>query len=489
MQSLFLDLDSTVKASVKKGKFTDALESLKQFVVTMMNEESTPGEVVGARKLDELCELVGNTYFNGAFPGRQFKADEKRIVIVCTGLYKYGGTTLLISDIAKAHPGYECTVIATNYLDNMTDEDLHLSRIGDSGAEVSICPKGDAKAKMHWLMQQFLELAPSRIFLLNHHQDSPMIAAAAPLVDQTKVLFYHHADYNICLGVHLKGAVHVDPHNVGFYNCRVRESIRDNVYIPMVVEDQQVNRVGECSIAFDALTTCSSGSFHKFRNFYLYPYVDFVAQRLRARRGQHIHIGGIPDGELASILTELGDNASRFVHIPWAASLWETLVEKEVDLFIGSFPIGGARTTIEAMGAGIPLLMPENYLSRFFSSRDIVYAEAFTWKTGMDFWHVLRELTPEKLADHSALSRAHYLAQYSPQAADMERKFNAICAGEAVPPAYKLYPHEPDMLDRAMHFARVQEMRSGYAVQAAMRTAKRSPLARAFSGLLGRRRA
>lgn len=487
MYSQFDEARASVKASVLKGDFTSALEEIKQFIVTAMNLQSTPGEVVGARKVDELCELVGSAYAQTQ-PTPPFKANDKRMVIVCTGLYKYGGTTLVISDLVKAHPGWECTVIATNYLDDMTDDDLHLSRIGNSGADVSISPKGDGTQKLGWLMQQFHDIAPSRIFLLNHHQDSVMISAASQFVEKTKVIFYHHADYNICLGVHLKGAIHVDPHNVGFYNCRDKECIEDNVYLPMTVDDQKISRVWTNFMELNTLTTCSSGSYHKFRNFYLYPYIDRVIDRLRALDGKHIHIGGIPSGELDHIRRELtagGVSAGRFVHIPWVPSLWQALVAEEVDLFIASFPIGGARSTIEAMGAGIPMLMPVSYLSRFFSSRDIVYPEAFQWRTPSDFWHALVELTPATLAEHSAMSRTHYLKYYSPESADLEGKINAICSGEPIPDAPELYPYEPDALDRALHFGELANMRKEHDVRHAVHEAsqRRPGLLRAFKAM------
>jgi hypothetical protein len=327
MNLLFSQLEAAVTANVAQSNFSGALDELKQFVVTVMNTQSAPGEVVGARKVDALCELVGGSYFDRHFQNdtrnKPYKPDGKQMVIVVTGVYKYGGTSLVISDLARAHPDHECTIIATDFLDNMTPEDLELSRIG-AGTTVSVCPKGNPEEKMKWLMGQLLSISPSRIFLLNHHQDSVIVSAAAPFVDKAAVLYYHHADYNMCLGVHLKGAIHVDPHNVGFYNCREKENISDNAFIPMTVDDRLVSRVGTEFISKDGLTTCSSGHYHKFRNFYLYPYPEMIANRLKVREGSHIHIGAIPVDDLnyiRHILANAGLDAARFVHIPWTASI------------------------------------------------------------------------------------------------------------------------------------------------------------------------
>jgi hypothetical protein len=304
------------------------------------------------------------------------------------------------------------------------------------------------------------------------------------------VIFYHHADYNICLGVHMEGAIHVDPHNVGFYNCRNKEGHRDNVYVPLTVDDQKVNRVGSRFMEDGELTTCSSGAYHKFRNFYLYPYIDRLKSRLKVRNGRHVHIGGISLSELASLRQALADEGidpERFVHIVWTPSLWRTLVDQNVDLFIGSFPIGGARTTIEVMGAGIPILMPDNYLSRFFSSRDIVYPDAFVWKYPADFVTALETMTPGTLGIHAEWSRAHYNLQYCSATINLEARFNAVCASQPVPAAYALYPYHPDHLDKAMHFNRIAQLHAEGAAHHTVYHGIQHAIAAAAAGYAGER--
>lgn len=484
MNSLFFELETSVKASVEDDNYTAALEKLKEFVIAVMNMQAAPGEVVGSARVDALCELVGRSYFGKYFNPKALIAStkplKKTMIVVCTGLYRYGGTTHVIKDLVNAHPDYECIVIASNYLENMTPEDLALSKIDGTAAALSVCPPGDAESKMMWLMHKFLEKSPSRIFLLNHHQDSVIVSAAAPFVSNADVIFYHHADYNMCLGVHLKGTIHVDPHNVGYYNCRGKEGISDNAYIPMTVDDRTERRDFTEFMADGSLTTCSSGHYHKFRNFYLYPYPELIAERLKRRGGNHIHIGEIPLADLASIRQSLVDNGvdtDRFIHIPWVESFWNAIVEQSVDLFIGSFPIGGARTTIEVMGAGIPLLMPNNYLSRFFSSRDIVYRECFTWTYPEDFLKVIKEVTPATLQIHSARSRQHYDAFYNSRSVDLRGTVDAICARSATQCPYALYDYEPDQLDRALHFKHIDVLLAQYAADEALAQAERVPKA------------
>lgn len=479
MYSKFYELKSDVLKKVASGDYSDALDDMKQFIISVANEQSLPVDVVGSRKVDELCELIGDDYFRQFFEARlaesPFRPVDKRMIVVCTGLHQFGTTSLVIGDLVKAHPGYECSVIATDYLNDMLPEDRAVSRIDGSGAVVSICPPGQAQQKLGWLIQQFLRIAPSRIFLLNHHQDSVVIAAARPFVDKTKVIFYHHSNHDICMGVHLKGAIHLDPHNLGYYNCRNNEGISGNVYVPLTVNDEDVNRVGSQFMRTGELTTCSSGAYHKFSNFYLYPYLDMLVKRFEVQNGRHVHIGKISPPELAAIrhkLTDNGIDAGRFVHIPGTPSLWRTLVDQEIDLFIGSFPLGSVRTTIEAMGAGLPVLMPENYLGRFFAGRDLVYPDAFLWKYPEDFAQVIRSVTPKSLGMHAARSRAHYILQYSSDSVDVEGKIDAICNGLPTPGPYELYPYQPDHLDKALHFNHVAHLTASHAAQQALANAQ-----------------
>ncbi|WP_170318412.1 glycosyltransferase family protein [Sphingomonas sp. PAMC 26621] len=499
MLSLFSELEASVNAFVAENDYNGALDEIRNFVVAVMNMQAAPGEVVGARKVDSLCELVGNSFFDRTFNREILKAakpEKMRMIVLCTGLYKYGGTTLVIRDLINAHPEYDCTVIATDYLQDMTPEDLALSRIDGSGADVSICPQGDSVSKLGWLILKLIEAAPTRIFILNHHQDSVIISGASPFVTTADVVFYHHADYNMCLGVHLKGAIHVDPHNVGYHNCRTNEGLADNAYVPMTVDDRVSRRIASSFMPGGSLTTCSSGSYHKFRNFYLYPYNELIAERLMCRDGIHIHIGGISTPHLAEIrqtLIKRGLEPDRFVHVPWTASFWDSIVDRSVDLFIGSFPIGGARTTIEVMGAGIPIIMPDNYLSRFFSSRDIVYESCFIWKTPEEFSRTIRSIDLSSLKIHSEQSRAHFDLYYNGASIDLEETINSICRRDITPPPYDLYDYNPDKLDKFLHLKRIDELLAQHAADVALTglsgknvSAEPAPAHRYKSSLLNR---
>jgi len=460
MYSTYYVLEKSVIDNIENKKYGDAIDLIRDFVTAVRHGDQAPGLLIGSSRLDALCELIGENFFkysNALLQAHeQEDAQSEGVVVLCTGLYRYGGTSLVIEDIINAHKNVRCTVLVTNLLNDMSSDDLSARNFADIGGVVETAPSGNSQEKMKWLMRKLFSIAPKRIFLLNHPQDSIIISAVQPFIQSTKVIFYHHADHNLCLGVHLKNAIHIDPHNVGFFNCRTNEKIADNYYLPLLVDDRAYSAKPDDFLQNEELTTCSSATYHKFNNFYLYPYVDLIIERLLARGGKHVHIGNIPAYYLAKVENKLREqqvNPARFIHIPWAPSLWDALIKNRVDLFIGSFPIGGARTLIEVMGAGLPILMHESYLSRFYSSRDIAYPDAFVWKYPHEWTSIISSVDKKSLQVHSELSRKHYLQHYSSVTINFDSAVEKICAGEEPVRPYALYSYNPDNLDRLLHFS------------------------------------
>ena len=460
MFSAFYALETAVRRAVDAGDFNEALDRVIDFTTTIRHTQHAHGELIGSRKLDELCSFIGRKYYERHPVKAEAQSSDRNAsgtaVVLCTGLYRYGGTSLVIGDLIRACSKFDCVVLATNLLDDIDDGNLRWSRIGGAEATVLAAPRLNTVQKLEWLALNLARSSPSRIFLLNHPQDAVIIAAVQPFLKTGRVIFYHHADHNLCLGVYLDGAIHADPHNVGFYNCRDINHITDNVYLPMTIDGAGLPVRSKRFLENDELITCASGTYHKFANFYLYSYLDIVSARLKARNGRHVHIGNMSADDLAAMRARLSTHhidTDRFVHLSWVPSLWSALLAEKVDLFIASFPIGGARTTIEVMGAGIPILAHENYLSRFHSSRDIIYPEAPFWKYPDRFGDIMASVDQQFLLMQSAYSRRHFDLYYSSQTIDLEKEIDNICSGQSTAAIPPLYSYDPDQLDWTLHFS------------------------------------
>jgi hypothetical protein len=108
-------------------------------------------------------------------------------------------------------------------------------------------------------------------------------------------------------------------------------------------------------------------------------------------------------------LDELAVSRDRFIHIEYVPSLWTALLELGVDAYLGSFPLGGGRATIEAMGAGLPLIIHENYRSHFFSVQFEVYRGAAVWRNDAELIAAVTAFaSPGTLQQHARASRSYY---------------------------------------------------------------------------------
>jgi hypothetical protein len=174
------------------------------------------------------------------------------------------------------------------------------------------------------------------------------------------------------------------------------------------------------------------------------------------KEGNHIHIGDLPTKFHEEILVSLksqGVDPSRFVHVTWTPSLWEAFKDLKVSVYINSFPIGGGRTMIEAMGAGIPIILHQNNVSRFYGGLDIAYREAFTWRSTEEFSKILASLTPELLARHSNWARKHFEANHNPEL--LEKCLEGVFTGVEVispPPLREL------QIDHLSNFFKLRQL-------------------------------
>jgi hypothetical protein len=288
------------------------------------------------------------------------------------------------------------------------------------GVQVETTTGGSHGTILTWLKDRLSALAPRTTRLVLHPFDSVAIAAVQPELTG-ELVFLHNADHNLTLGVTLAHALHVDFHAKGFYNCREREGVRNNVMWPLTATDLGPRSP---SYAGAPIRTCTCGGVEKFspqftRDLVPYPFrYEALAPLIPATTGgAHVHIGPLSDEALAAIgegLDTLGVSRDRFFHVPSVPNLWEALKTLEIDLYVGSFPLGGGRATVEAMGAGLPICIHSNYRSIMLSVEMEIYEGAIVWRTPEDLVRCLSGLTPEVLERHSRAARGYYEQHHRP---------------------------------------------------------------------------
>ncbi|MFX1695339.1 hypothetical protein [Paraburkholderia sp. A1RO-1] len=395
-----------------------ALMGVHKFVQACILDRRSLAKVFAEPALDNFCLQIGDAVAREMHIARECKAAHQQAdcVIVATQLYRAGGHTAVIEDLLNAGRfGARPHLILTNAF-SLADRSIVGERFGES-VTGEIAPDGSMASKLQWLLQRLDALRARTLILMNHHQDPVAIAAAQPyLADKT--VFYHHGDHQLCLGVTLQHAMHVDPHPMGFCNCRDAIGIARPVYWPLIATDRG-KRADQPFMPHGTLRTCSSGSQNKFDVPYKFPYFDVLPRVMKATGGSHVHIGPLSTELLGTIHAGLEANdvpSERFIHVPWVRSVWKALQSYDVDLYLASFPLGGGKVAIEAMGAGIPIAGHDSYISRFLGGCDMFYREAFTWSRPEELIDYLGTITPGKLATESRLARENYERFHTQQA-------------------------------------------------------------------------
>lgn len=416
---MFLRYDSihSIKEDVRllsdKGDVDQALCLIHDFVERIITEPLCTAQVFGSETLDDLCQRIGKANLTeikrGIAGATLSQRDQPVFAYIVTKLQKSGGHTRVIEDFIKAQPAAQHVILSTE-LNGRSDAD-HLIKGLAKQADIVFeqAPKANYQQRLTWLQMRLLKLHPKRVYLFNHHHDSVAVAAIQPEMN-LNASFYHHGDHHLCLGVYLSHLEHIDPHPMGYHNCRDVLGI-DNAYIPLTVDDKGGRPTDWPFFHYGALTTCTAARSNKIEIPYFVSYLELVPKLLKTTGGRHIHIGRLTPWALFKIrkgLKRYGIQPDRFIYTPWVPSVWKALHDYRVDLYVASFPYGGGLTLIEAMGAGIPVALHRHIFSRILSGIDLAYSGAFSWRSPEELLNYCAALTPDDLEEAGRLGRVQY---------------------------------------------------------------------------------
>lgn len=405
-------LSISVSEKVGRGELNIALHTIHAFVEKIITEPVCTAQSFGSRVLDDTCQKIGKANW----AAHEFAIDVSKprhgaiiYVYIVTKLQKSGGHSRMVEDFINAFPGKRHIVLCTE-LAGRSDRDYVFATLEKNcNVQVNYAPSGSFQEKLTWLQKQLINISPTKTYLFNHHSDSVAIAAIQPEME-LDAWFYHHGDHNLCLGIYLPHLKHIDPHPMGYHNCRDSLEI-ENYFIPLVVEDKGYRQNIAPFINDGILTTCTAARSNKIEPLYFISYLDVIPKLLHVTGGRHVHIGRLTPWALFKIrrgLKKAGVSTQNFIYIPWVQSVWNALQEFRVDLYIASFPYGGGLTLIEAMGAGIPVALHKHIASRLLSGFDLAYSEAFCWQYPEELIDYCSRLNPENLEEQSILGRKQY---------------------------------------------------------------------------------
>ncbi|WP_298595592.1 glycosyltransferase [Zoogloea sp.] len=430
---------AAAERALATGDVNRALRQVHDFVEDVITEPLCTASVFASKRLDAFCQRVGqhSLRHGQVTPADQWPARGARplVVYVLTRLQKSGGHSRVVEDFIHAQPDKDHLILATGLAG--TSDPAFLERVASGGGNVRFiaAPRADLKSRLSWLQGALLGAGAEHVYLFNHHQDSVAAAAIVPSMG-LDASFYHHADHHLCLGVHLAHLRHIDPHPMGYHNCRDRLGV-GNVHIPLTFEDRGARDEGRPFASGGVITTATAARSNKIEIPYYTSYLDVIPRVLKATGGRHLHIGRLSPWALRRLRAGMrreGVPEDRLIYKAWLPSIWQALQSHDVDVYLASFPYGGAITLIEAMGAGVPVVMHRHMYSPVLSCLELAYPEAFSWRDPDALIAHLEELTPARLAAEGRLARLRYERFHRPDILEACLEGGAILPGEVPAP-------------------------------------------------------
>lgn len=395
-----------------EGKPEEALWLLAAFVRTLNTAPGVPGNLFGSPALDALWGELAQELPEPLPQQSAISPDPEAQIYVVSDIASTGGHTRLLLDMIRAQAERPQTVLLTNLFDRSALAAEAAGLVPENVAAIELAPEGSLLGKIHWLTHALERQPKARVFLLPHHEDIAALAAVRRAA-RARVFFCHHADHHLALGLHVPAWRHLDVTAYSHAHCRHSLGVQNVAYLPLISAIVPAREQAEfaASPGEAAFVTCSAGSPGKFARDYVFSYVEMIAQRLASFGGSHVHIGGLGEKEktrLQRACAERGLEAARFREVPFVPSLAQAMAEEKVSVYLTSFPIAGARTAIEVMSSGTPILGHRHFASDFLGGQGQLPEGTPIWHCAADFLERLAEMAPEKQRALAAANRAFW---------------------------------------------------------------------------------
>jgi hypothetical protein len=338
------------------------LETLEAAMVKLSNVAAGFNDpTIYGRKLftPALDALVPKMASKLRLPDVPLEPSNENVCILATRFYSTGGHTRVALDIVeRLGPERRPVLILseTYHRDSyrvLWKASAHRAGLGERA--VLFLSSGALVDRTVELYMMLAAIRPTRIILMAHPMDVVSVVGAWPF--RNVVEFLHHADHVPGLGATLPFSKHVDL----TYTCHLacRQAGLDAVYAGMTTapfetparEPEQPKRL--------RIATCANQ--HKYEKPGRHTWTDYAIAALRQPGAEILHIGATDEAfeqRIRGALTAAGLDPQRYVFGGLKPSLPEELIRQNIDVYLSSYPVPGGKANLEAMLAGVPVVVP-----------------------------------------------------------------------------------------------------------------------------------
>lgn len=380
-----------------------------------------------------LAHVAAQTPTSGALIG----FDKPTNLYLVTELYQAGGHRVLLEQMIKARPQERHIVLFTGTLERMRD--FGRACVTNLGAfAIFPDPLAGLYDKWLWLREKLAAYAARRVFLLHHPEDVLAALAAEEVASRygRRMYMVHHADTVGSLAADLGGISHIairpeQKARMLQASPNLRVTLLQLGSALAAVPRRNSKRISTAA----PWITATCGNEGKFSKTGPLAFPVVIARALQSTGGQHVHIGPVSTGFIRAAraaLTGAGIEHDRLEFTGEVTSVATALVEKNVGLFLGSFPVGGALSLIEAAAAGVPIAVRDPGAGveaelRYTSGIDFRPPEALIWSDMASLEQVLTGwVSPARVIEMIKAGRDWARKSHAPDR--FRRRFLALIA-------------------------------------------------------------
>ncbi len=349
------EIEPDVAQKIAIGDYNQALYAIASGVNSFYTNPYVTGHTLYLAGFDSLLMQLGKLMHDDPQGKGEWTPGSARMVIM-SEFNSSGGHSPVTADLVDAMGGavVVLTDLFSHYQTGIESIETAIGRMPK--AMVYRLLKLNLDEKVRELQTIFRAVQPASVLFMVHHQDPIAYVAAASLPASVNKVFIHHCDHNPALGGTLEGYRHVD--FTQHLQSICSEHLQcESILLPLYAPDLGVKTFTIPTPNTMNIVTSGSSVKYTFEGPFAYHLV--LVEILTVYHGIYWHIGALDDSKLELIKSTLRDHGidnSRFNYIPWVPSLWGALKELDGHVFLGSFPVGGGRASIEAQGCGYPVI-------------------------------------------------------------------------------------------------------------------------------------